>query len=176
MSATQKPRGDAKLKTLPPERREAIADYLSSHTVAQTAEWLRADGIQVSSGTLSKFWSWWRLGQQLRENESTVSQVLADLKESDPGLSEEALERAGQMFFSALAIQQQDSLTWKRAQDAKTRLELVRQNTLRLKRETCELFLKWSADQRAKEIAAGAEGNEVKIDRLYQLMFGEERK
>lgn len=174
MSATKKARGDSKLKTLPPDRQATIAEYASGHTLADTVGWLRADGFTTSISALSEFLSWRRLAEQLRENESTVSQVLADLKESDAGLSEEALEKAGQMFFSALAIQQQDSLTWKRAQDAKTRLELVRQSTLRLKRETCELFLTWWEDKRAREIASGGSTNAEKIERLGKLMFGED--
>lgn len=41
-------------------------------------------------------------------------------------------------------------------------------------RQTCELFLKWYEDKRAVEAAAGAGDNSSKIERLGQLMFGED--
>lgn len=44
----------------------------------------------------------------------------------------------------------------------------------RFKRETCELFLKWSADTRAAEIATSPASNADKIAKLGALMFGED--
>jgi len=44
----------------------------------------------------------------------------------------------------------------------------------KFKRETCELFLKWSEDNRAKEIAASSGSNSDKIAKLGELMFGED--
>lgn len=40
-------------------------------------------------------------------------------------------------------------------------------------RKTCELFLKWSADQAAKAIVDGPEPSAVKMDLLMKRMFGE---
>lgn len=50
-------------------------------------------------------------------------------------------------------------------------LELERQ---KFRRTTCELFVKWAEDARAKEIASGSASNGEKIERLGQLMFGED--
>ena len=52
-------------------------------------------------------------------------------------------------------------------------MDLARQ---KFQRDTCELFLKWSADQRAKDIANSPQTNSQKIERLGELMFGEDWK
>lgn len=43
----------------------------------------------------------------------------------------------------------------------------------RFQRDTCEMFLRWQADQRAREVAAGSGSNTEKIEALGQLMFGD---
>ena len=40
-------------------------------------------------------------------------------------------------------------------------------------RETCSLFLKWQADEKARAIAEGSGNNETKIEALQRLMFPE---
>ena len=40
--------------------------------------------------------------------------------------------------------------------------------------KTCEAFLKWFADKRAREIVEGSGSNAEKIERLGQAMFGED--
>lgn len=47
-------------------------------------------------------------------------------------------------------------------------------NEKKFQRDTCELFLKWTEDERAKAIAAGAQSNGEKIQQLGKLMFGED--
>jgi hypothetical protein len=44
----------------------------------------------------------------------------------------------------------------------------------KFQRQTCELFLKWHEDQRAVAAANGAGDNSEKIERLGQLMFGQD--
>jgi hypothetical protein len=128
MKPDRKVNSNAKLKTLPEERQAMIADYARDHSLDETVKWLGEDGLETSTGALSQFLSWYVLGRQLEQNESTVKQVLADLAKNNPGMAQEELDRAGQLFFSALAIQQQDSLTWKRIKDAATREKLVALN------------------------------------------------
>lgn len=60
---------------------------------------------------------------------------------------------------------------------AKRKLEIAQEDARlareRFERETCELFLKWNEDQRAKEIAANSEStHQDKLEALGQLMFG----
>lgn len=171
---TKKPRADSKLKTLPEERQAAIYDYATSgNTLVETAAWLKDDGFKTSKSALSEFVSWYELQEQLKRNESTVKQVLNDLKENDPAMSEQSLITAGHLFFSALAIEQKDSLTWKRTQDAKTKAELLSLDRQRFQRETCELFLKWLNDRESKRIATLNTPNEEKIKLLRKHWFAD---
>jgi hypothetical protein len=44
----------------------------------------------------------------------------------------------------------------------------------RFLRETCELFFKWSADARAREVASSNFSNAEKIQKLGKAIFGED--
>ena len=118
MSATKKPRSDSVLKNLPEERQMAIFDYSHDHSEAETVAWLRADGVRTSTGSLSVFLSWFRLRLDLRKNEATINEVLAEMAAEDPGLSEDQLFKTGQRFFSALAIRTGEAGDWTSAQSA----------------------------------------------------------
>src|SRR5437773_6794122 len=99
MNTTDKPRADAKLKTLPEERQADIADYARDHTLADTVTWLAANGVQTSSGPLSIFLSWYHLKHQLNQNQSAVQEILTALSEQDPAITSERLNEIGQKFF-----------------------------------------------------------------------------
>ena len=168
-----KPRSDAKLKTLSPERQFAIADYARSHSLDETVAWLRADGFSTSRAALSGWLSWYQLQAQLKRNESTVETLLGRLKDQRPDWTPDQIEKAGQAFFGALALEQQDPKAWYLTQTVGIKRQQLDLEEKKFRRETCQLFLQWAADQRAREIAAGAGSNSEKIERLGQLMFGE---
>jgi hypothetical protein len=153
--------------------RPHLADYAAGHSLAETRVWLGEDGLRTSQAALSEFLSWFSLRQQLSRNEQTVESVLDQLKRTRPDLTEEDLFAAGQSFFSALAIEQRDTKGWKRTQDLRMKRELVRLERQKFQRDTCELFLRWYADEQAKQIASGVQTNSEKIERLGQLMFGD---
>lgn len=170
----RRPRADSKLKTLPPERQAQIAEYAAApHTLAQTVAWLKADGLQTSQAALSGFLSWYSLKEQLARNESTVETMLEQLKHSNPELTEAQLFAAGQNYFSMLAIEQRDAKSWKRTQDLRIKAEALKLEEAKFQRETCELFLKWFEDKRAREVAASGASHSEKIAALGQLVFGE---
>ncbi len=191
MSA-KKPRGDSKLKTLPAERQAAIMEYLAAHTQADTIKWLREDGLQTSAAALSEFYSWYQLRAQLQEDETTAETLLDQLKKEVPELSEEQLDQLGQRTFSLLAIRRQDLGGFVKVRSARARGEIERaklelrekaeqrlQEKLglerqRFQRETASLVLKHAEDARVKEISGGSGTNAEKIERLGQLMFGED--
>lgn len=175
MSADKKPRADSKLKTLPEERQAVIAEYALGHSLAETVAWLREDGLVTSGAALSEFLSWHRLSHQLKRNESTVAQLLSHLRQ-ERGMSDEELQKAGQAFFSALAIEQQDSKAWFLSQQTALKKEQLNLDRQKFQRETCSLFLKWSEDRKAREIAVSGATQTEKIERLGQLMFGEDWK
>ncbi|HSM84606.1 MAG TPA: hypothetical protein VLT16_00585 [Candidatus Limnocylindrales bacterium] len=194
MSATKKPRCDARLKTLPEERQAAIAEYAREHKMVETIEWLRKDGIVTSLAGLSEFLSWWRLQAQFRADESTTEALLEELKKEASGLTDAQLDELGQRTFSLLAIRREDPDTFLQVRGArfkgeieKEKINLRRQAEARLgeglklqrekfQRETCELFLRWAADAKAKKIANATISNAEKIELLGQLMFGENWK
>lgn len=118
-----KPRSDAALKNLSEDRQADIATYLETHSLAQTAEWLKDDGIKTSLRALSEFRSWYLLRTQLAENHSTVETLLAEFKKENPATSPEKVQAMGQAFFSAMAMQKQDIKPWFLAQQ----LELKKQ-------------------------------------------------
>lgn len=164
---------DAKLKTLPEERQATIIDFMRTHKEAETLSWLREDGVSTSGGALSAFWSWYHLQLRLQKNEQTVSQVLQDLKSNNSSLSPEELEKAGQRFFEALAIAEEDSLTWKRVQDSKLKLGVLELSRQKFQRDTVKLFIQWYQDEEAKKIASSNVSTEEKTNRLGQRLFGD---
>lgn len=173
MSQNKKPRGDAKLKTLPEERQREIIGKLQEpeQTLKTVRAWLREDGIETSETALSYFRDWWLLQESMRRRESTVLQVLEKAKSEDSSLSQGQLDTFGNLFFSALAIEEKDSLMWKRTKDAQTKQEVVRQNQIKLERESGELFLKWRRDQETNRIAELNVPNEEKIKLLRSHWF-----
>ncbi len=176
MKAEKKVRADAKLKVLPPERQAAIAEHALGHKLSETVVWLRGDGLATSSAALSEFLSWYRLREQFAADEGTTAGLIEQLKREVPGLTEEQLEELGQRTFSLLAIRRQDLGGWVRMRAEARMREGLRLEQEKFRRETCELFLKWAEDGRAREIAASGSSNAEKIERLGELMFGADWK
>lgn len=173
MSANPKPRSDATLKTLPETRQDAIAEYARAHSLAETVTWLRADGLQTSPAALSRWLSWYSLREQLQKNESTVNSLLEKLRSKHPEWTPEQIQEAGQMFFTELAIEQQDVHVWRFGQQIRIKDAQLKLDQQKFRRETCELFLKWYQDEEAKRIASSNTPNAEKVEKLGQRIFGE---
>jgi len=109
---SRKQNSNAVLKTLPDERQATIAQYSRDHSLEETVKWLADDGIETSTGALSNFLSWYSLQQQLARNASTVETLLNEARKANPNWTPRQIEQAGQAFFSALALEQQDIKTW----------------------------------------------------------------
>ena len=123
------------LKTLPAERQASIAEHARGHKLAETAAWLKEDGLKVSVDQLSKFLSWYLLQEQFRQDEETTETLLEQLKREVPDLSDEKLDELGQRTFSLLAIRRQDPETFLSVRSAKFKAELEKQK-LALRRQT----------------------------------------
>jgi hypothetical protein len=117
----EKPRSDAKLKTLPEDRQAEIALYALDHTLVETRDWLQANGIDVSHTVVSRFLTWHHLKQQMAKNELVVSELLKTLAEQNPNLTAERLAELGQIFFASLALEKQDPKAWYLAQQISLR-------------------------------------------------------
>lgn len=190
MKPEKKARSDSKLKNLPAERQEQILELFSGRSLQEVRDELRNDGLHTSVTALSEFYSWFQLQQQFKEDESTAEDLLEQLKREVPEITDEQLDLIGQRTFSLLAIRRQDPETFLKVRsarfkgeiekaklDLRERAEARHREALvlerqRFQRETCDLFLKWFEDQRAKEISTSGESNASKIERLGQLMFG----
>lgn len=170
---SRKTRSDSVLGTLPADRQDAIADYALGHSLAETIDWLRADGIRTSSRGLSVWLSSWRLQQTLRRNEATVETLLEDFRKAKPDASLEEIRSVGQSFFSALALQEQDPKIWAMTQGLALKRDELELSRKKFQRETAELFLKWWNDKRATEIASSDMSNAEKLEQLGQQMFGD---
>jgi len=171
---SRKSRSDSQLKTLSEERQSAIIEHMRDHRLTDTVAWLRDDGIVTSAAALSEFHSWHHLRARLTRNQATVEQLLEKIAQRDPNIPQDQLFLVGQEMFSAMAIEQSDPKSWfltQRLNLQRSELHLARQ---RFQRDTCDLFIKWSADQRARDIAASPSTNTEKIEALGKLMFGEE--
>jgi hypothetical protein len=117
MSNDRKPRPDSVFKTLPKARQDAIGEYSLDHSLAETVAWLRADGLKTSSSALGNFLSGWRLEQRLSRNASKVKQIQERMREE--GYSESEVDRAGQVFFTEMAMDDEDPAQWKFIQGLK---------------------------------------------------------
>lgn len=163
------------MKTLPEERQAMIFDMLRGKTLAQACAELRADGLNTSAAALSEFFSWYSLKQDFARKQTLAEEFCRQIKAGDPDISEAKLFEHGQAVFALLALEEKDAKTWKRVQDVRHRRQIIALEREKFQRETAELFLKWSEDRRAQEIVgAGGVSQSEKIERLGQLMFGDE--
>lgn len=173
MSTERKPRADSRLKTLPEERQAAIVALLSSKSLADVRTELRRDGIETSPAALSEFLSWYQVKEALRRRESRVAGILEQLHTETPNLDEDRLFALGQSVFGAMAIAEEDSKTWHRTQRIFMDRQKLALDRERFEVETCNAFLRWYEDERARQIAEGKGANADKIAALRQLMFAE---
>lgn len=121
MDKDRKPRSDSVLKNLPKEKQEDIIDYLREHSITETLAWLKGDNITTSRNPLSEFGRWFTREAQLDRNEASARQVVERYKRENPEAAQAELDVVGQLFFSQLAIDEQNNLDFKRIQDVRLR-------------------------------------------------------
>ena len=110
------PRADSILKILPEDRQFDIAEYSRTHSLNETIDWLSTTGIGTSRSALSRFLVWYRLREQKAQHDLVIQELLAQAAQQDPDLTAEQLYDIGHMFFSGLALANQDPKTWFLAQ------------------------------------------------------------
>jgi hypothetical protein len=189
----RKPRKDAVLQNLPEERQDQIVKWLGTAEVKDAdgnvtqpgglelaITQLAADGIRVSESQLSRFWRWYQLDRRYSGMRETADQLkeMAVAK----GVPLEKARELAQGMFTLQAVQANDPETFISLQQldldqrsAETRAKFKREE-IDLKRKTfqvktCELFVAWSADEKAKTILAGSGTNSEKIEALGRAMF-----
>ena len=189
----RKPRKDAVLQNLPEERQDQIVKWLKTAEVKDAdgkviqpggqdlaLAQLAADGIKVSEPQLSRFWRWYQLDRRYSGMRQTADQ-LQDMAVAK-GVPLEKARQLAQGMFTLQAVQANDPETFISLQQldldqrsAETRAKFKREE-IDLKRKTfqvktCELFVAWSADEKAKTILAGSGTNSEKIEALGRAMF-----
>jgi len=124
----KKPRGDAKLKTLPDALQEELFQQLRRTTAEKAAAWLREKyAVSTSTGALSEFFSWYPRSCTLRMAARTSDQLEATLRKM-PELKITAKDaaRVAQVNFEIQAAQDRDPVLY--ASLRKGELDLRRQN------------------------------------------------
>jgi hypothetical protein len=107
----------------------------------------------------------------LRANEATTESIVDEARQKSPELTSDALDDLGQRVFKEMSLRTLDLKGWvalQKAEKGRRDTELDRE---RFEVETAEKFIRWSADQRAREITDGPASNAEKIAQLRQLMF-----
>jgi hypothetical protein len=165
----RKPSAASKLKTLPEAKQAELYELLKTtplHTAVVTLakEWR----LQTSTRALSVFFSWYRGQQRFSRLQGIAESMQERAKQANPALSEDALFAIGQEVFTQLAIDDEDSLSWLRAQSIAMKRRALDQDERRLKLLEAKAALADQAEavERAPELSP-----EEKLAR-YKQIFG----
>ena len=197
----RKPRSDSKLAALPQAVRDALAEkLLDGESYADAKEWLHLDHcVETSEAALGGFYRHFCAPLRLRR----AAEAADALPELAGGLTADwdagSIALVKQRYFEMLAAPYADpkelaifamqigdinrgkleaeKLAFNREKHEGT--QRVKEETLALakdkfQRDTCEKFLVWINDERAKAIAGSGATNAEKIEQLGQAMFGED--
>ena len=152
---------------------------------AEAKTWLEGYGIKISKTALQGFFN--SMDMRLRFASLQAAQSAETAKAELPADIEQATrDRIAQHKFELaftnlgeaqklqlIQIQQNEDGMKGNFALKKAKLDLDRE---KFRRETCETFLKWYEDKRAKEIAGSADTFAEKIKQLDQLMFPDDWK
>ena len=183
----RKPRSDATLRNLPEDHYESLIDWLLAGTPYRVVKKRLADEFKVktSQAALSGFWESECSAALLarRRKAVSVADEVAEAAAAEPGKFDAAtIDALKQKAFELAINPNADPRDVKglfmlvlKARDQSISEREIELAEKRFQRDTCELFLKWYADKRAKEIAnAKGIGTNEKVDRLGKLIFGED--
>jgi hypothetical protein len=190
-----KPRSDSPLKNLSEERQEQIIEWCNTPKTSDedgnvtciggykfARAQLASDGLKVSERALSEFYSWWNLRRDFEQADEQTNDILELIKKLDPSITAEKLETAGQLIFTKNALAMRDAKEFREMEylklakaSAKTKGR-QEEEKLQLAKDkfavtTCETFLRWFADKKARAIAEAPISNSEKIDQLRQEYF-----
>jgi hypothetical protein len=174
-----KARSTAKLKNLPETQQAEIYSKLSetredwSDTSLDAVRiWLAGKGIKVSKQTISEFFLHYQNKKRFDGFEASVKAALAEIKKMNPKVTPEQLEQYGQYFFTVLAVNKEDSMMWKRAQDV-----AFRRDALNLARDKFEFNASSAALAQAGELKPITRSGQLndceKLELARKLLFGE---
>jgi len=108
MNMHNKPRADAKLKNLPPERQNEIIEFGRTHSIDATVGWLRAGGVSSSRAAVSKFLQWRRERSTLNQDRQMAELIIRLVRGAVPSLTEQQALSLRDSILKALVIQHED--------------------------------------------------------------------
>lgn len=166
---SKKPRGDSKLKTLPPAvQAELFTQCQGKGGYEAAREWLLAEhGVKTSAGSLSVFYGWYPFS--LSATASYAQQFEAELKKL-PALAKDAaqLSQLSQLGFEMLAMRTNDLEGY--ATLKKIRLKEHEQS---LTERRVALLEKAAAQaEEAKAVTDNAELSDAEKLARYKAIFG----
>lgn len=205
MAAPRKVRRDATLKDLPHEFRVRVLEWLDVDGWQLCVRRIFSElGIAspkdpekpISRDTLYKALSFWR-AQEITDEafafRDAQQELMAKFKPGDARLAREfgefsLLQRANQTQdkdIFMVATMAQDASRRAAQEDVKIGLKKkqieqkdkdISLAERKFQRDTCELFLEWHDNEKAKQIATSGLSNAEKIEQLGLAMFGEDWK
>lgn len=106
----KKPRGDAKLKTLPDALQESLWQQLRRTSLAKAQTWLlEKHAVKSSAGALSEFFSWFPRQATLRSAAATSDELAATLRKMpELQLSAAQAKQVAQVNFEIQAARDRD--------------------------------------------------------------------
>jgi hypothetical protein len=176
-TANKLPRRDARLKNLTEAQQERIlaAVKAGKDREKEIIPWIKSElGVRTSTGALSDFLSWYVARMQSRADEQAVLAQIDSEAALHPEWTKEFLWERGQRRMEMITIARQDPDAWAKIQKTARDKENSEQSRTEFRRETCELFLEWSQNEKAKAIASSNSTHEEKLKALDQAMFPED--
>jgi len=158
----KKPRGDAKLKTLPDALQEELFQRLRRTTAEKAAAWLfKTHEVATSAGALSEFFSWYPRSCTLRMAARSSDQLLAQLRKMpELKLAADDAKKIAQVNFEMQAAQDRDPVLFaalRKGELEVARLQLEREKFEESKKEDWEKGL----DALLDEIKGNAEAEKI---------------
>jgi hypothetical protein len=174
-----KPRSDSLWARLSAEQRQELLVELVEEGISLAAakEKCGTWGVETSAGSLSAFLSQhglpWRLERARASAEASKDSLPTDWEAAKArGFASRQFELA----FSELSAKELACLRGLELEERRLALAerdlVLKEQTFR--RKTCELFLEWNEDEKARAIAQSGASQSEKIEALGQAMFGED--
>jgi hypothetical protein len=187
--SNRKTRADSLIDSLTTAQQEVVFSHCETTSLEAGADWLRAEyDVTISPQRLGK---WLEKRRADFNFVKTLASIRADADRaklinntlSGSGFTTAASTMIGQVIFEELrkpvTERNEDRIVNLMGHALKARDQELKsqQNDLllaRFRRDTCELFIKWSADEKAREVLKSGTSNAEKIEALGAAMFGEE--
>jgi len=171
----RKPRSDGWYAGLGLDQLDAAFSWCSDVGYAQARERIKAElSRSPSIAALSNWYQTWPLQRAFQTAGSIAEQIKSALRDIPSlNLKPEQVDAMAQVAFKTVALQRMDLGAYAKIKVVEQRDAEQALDRERFQRETCELFIRWQEDQRARDIASSSGSNADKIAKLQALMFPE---